>query len=87
MCLLGKGRVKSFNNISLIIVRKRPHEITLITKQKQICNKGAIVPIGITTIYLHNVEPILINILNKSENATPELFAIYIQNYANQECK
>ena len=26
-------------------------------------------------------------ILNKSENATPELFAIYIQNYANQECK
>ena len=25
-------------------------------------------------------------ILNKSENATPELFAIYIQNYANQEC-
>ena len=28
----------------------------------------------------------LINILNKSENPTPELFAIYIQNYANQEC-
>ena len=28
-----------------------------------------------------------IYILNKSENATPELFAIYIQNYANQECK
>ena len=27
------------------------------------------------------------NILNKSENSTPELFAIYIQNYANQECK
>ena len=26
------------------------------------------------------------HILNKSENATPELFAIYIQNYANQEC-
>ena len=26
-------------------------------------------------------------ILNKSENATPELFAIYIHNYANQECK
>ena len=26
------------------------------------------------------------NILNKSENATPELFVIYIQNYANQEC-
>ena len=25
-------------------------------------------------------------ILNKSVNATPELFAIYIQNYANQEC-
>ena len=25
-------------------------------------------------------------ILNKSENATPKLFAIYIQNYANQEC-
>ena len=29
----------------------------------------------------------LLNILNKSENATPELSAIYIQNYANQECK
>ena len=27
------------------------------------------------------------DILNKSENATPELFAIYLQNYANQECK
>ena len=27
------------------------------------------------------------NILNKSENATPELFAIYIQKYANRECK
>ena len=27
-----------------------------------------------------------IAILNKSENATPELFATYIQNYANQEC-
>ena len=27
------------------------------------------------------------NILNKSEKATPELFDIYIQNYANQECK
>ena len=26
------------------------------------------------------------NILNKSENTTPELFATYIQNYANQEC-
>ena len=26
------------------------------------------------------------NILNKSETATHELFAIYIQNYANQEC-
>ena len=25
-------------------------------------------------------------ILNKSENATPELFVIHIQNYANQEC-
>ena len=25
-------------------------------------------------------------ILNKSENATHKLFAIYIQNYANQEC-
>ena len=26
------------------------------------------------------------SILNKSENATPKLFATYIQNYANQEC-
>ena len=26
------------------------------------------------------------NILNKSENATPELLAIYIHNYANQKC-
>ena len=27
------------------------------------------------------------NILNKSENATPELFVIYVQICANQECK
>ena len=26
------------------------------------------------------------NILNKSENATPELVAIYIQKFENQEC-
>ena len=42
-------------------------------------------------VYLHarhrrNVH-VIQTILNKSENATPELFAIYIQNYANQECK
>ena len=29
----------------------------------------------------------ILTMLNKSENATPELFAIYIQNYTNQECK
>ena len=29
----------------------------------------------------------IVYILNKSENATSELFALYIQNYANQECK
>ena len=29
----------------------------------------------------------MLNLLNKSENTTPELFAIYIQSYANQECK
>ena len=28
-----------------------------------------------------------LHILNKNENATPELFANYIQNYANQYCK
>ena len=34
----------------------------------------------------NNIEArMLDSILNKSENATPELFAIYIQNYANQE--
>ena len=27
-----------------------------------------------------------IYILNKIENATPELFAAYIQNHANKEC-
>ena len=27
------------------------------------------------------------DILNKNEKATPELFAIYIQDFANQECK
>ena len=27
-----------------------------------------------------------IHILNRSENATHELFATYIQTYANQEC-
>ena len=30
---------------------------------------------------------VFIYILNKSENATPELFAIYIQNNASQESK
>ena len=35
-----------------------------------------------------NVDLVNMNayILNKSENATPELFDIYIQNYTNQEC-
>ena len=27
-----------------------------------------------------------VSILSQSEHATSELFAIYIQNYANQEC-
>ena len=35
---------------------------------------------------LGNVRTFRQNILNKSENATPDLCAIYIQNYANQEC-
>ena len=35
---------------------------------------------------LFEIYRIVIYILNKSENATPELFAIYIHNYANQEC-
>ena len=38
----------------------------------------------IVFITFHNSDPS--NILNKSENATPELFAIYKQNFANQEC-
>ena len=33
---------------------------------------------------IHNLIPSYI--LKKSENATPELLSIYIQNYANQEC-
>ena len=36
-------------------------------------------------LFPFNLE-ILETILNKSENATPELFVIYLQNYANQEC-
>ena len=37
--------------ISLIIIRKRQHGVSLITKQKQICKKGAqMVPIEIPTI-------------------------------------
>ena len=40
-------------------------------------------PLGITGEMRWGVR---FSILNKSENATPELFAIYIQNYANQEC-
>ena len=31
------------NNICLIFVRKRRHEVSLITKQKQICNKRSII--------------------------------------------
>ena len=47
--------------------------------------RGAqLIPIRIPTKCLYNVEPYPINILNKSENATPELFAIYIDNYGNQ---
>ena len=34
----------------------------------------------------HILYQLSLYILNKSENATPELFATYIQNYANQEC-
>ena len=30
---------------------------------------------------------IILYYTEQSENATAELFAIYIQNYANQECK
>ena len=33
------------------------------------------------------VRIIIKSILNKSENATPDLFAIYIQNYADEEYK
>ena len=32
-------RVERFNNISLVLVRKRENEISLVTKRKQICNK------------------------------------------------
>ena len=32
------------------------------------------------------IQIVVISILNKSENATPELFAICIQNYEDQEC-
>ena len=40
------------------------------------------------SIELHTIHSVwsIVYILNKSENATPELFAIYIQNYASQEC-
>ena len=40
-------------------------------------------PLGITEEMRLGVR---FSILNKIENATPELFAKYIQNYANQEC-
>ena len=40
------------------------------------------VPVVLSTLFNW-----FIYILNQSENATPDLFAIYIQNYANQECK
>ena len=36
-------------------------------------------------MHLSTVSKPVFNILNKSEKATSELFAIYIQNYANQE--
>ena len=40
----------------------------------------------VTDITCHHTYGLFL-ILNKSENATLELFAIYIKNYAKQECK
>ena len=41
----------------------------------------------LTSIKLCGKNQTIYSILSKSENATPELFAIYMQNYANQEYK
>ena len=57
---------KYFNKFSLKIVRKRKHEISLTTKQKQICNiTSAINTKRNTYIFLYNFEPILIKIVSK----------------------
>ena len=57
------------------------HWCTINFKRKQLPNKFSV------SFELQQCTCIVITILNKSENATPELFVIYIQNYANQESK
>ena len=55
-----------FQQHQLITVRKIQLEVSLITKQNQICTRGAqLDPIGIPLICLYNFEPNHINILSK----------------------
>ena len=42
--------------------------------------------ISLCYLFIYQIIKNEIYILDKSENATPQLFAIHIQNYANQEC-
>ena len=51
----------------LVIVRKRQHQVSLITKQNTSATGGAqSVPIGIHTIYRYNLGPSVIDILSKN---------------------
>ena len=63
-----QGSVKSFNNIRLIIVRKKTHKDSLLTKHKQMCNKGSTISTHWNTYNrLYNVEPNLTNVLSKDK--------------------
>ena len=55
-------------------------EMDTITKKSLVLRKNNLQCNNIKVSYSESI-------LNKSENATPELFAIYLQNYENKECK
>ena len=79
----GLSRVKSFNNTSLIIVRQRQHEISLIKKQKKTNLQQVehnLEPIGIPAIRRYNFEPNLINIFPK-DNGEHHTFSEMTTNY------
>ena len=55
-----RSRIKGLDNISLIVMAKRIHEISFVTvKNKSATRRAQFVPIGIPTIWLYNLVPII----------------------------